>query len=291
MDWVSLILTIITCVSISLLTWCWNRRPQPPPRTELPPKPPASSIFGHLQLRHPKFHRGKALEWAKKYGPVFRLRIFFTNVVVLNDFDSIKKFCVDNQTLYRPDILNFGRDYYQGLDEFSKVTEAIEKAAGEPLCLVGQFMEFSAMNVASFFMGPWTEINSEVRYQLVDILKRNFIVLQSAEIYQFWPRILRSLLQMIPSTSNHKINSVFRDLDNFIVTDTDLVVDRFYVPRGTVVLFNMWAVNRDPSLWKDPHHFNPSRFMRQDGTWMPHKPNCHVGFSFGMVLRVHVHCL
>ncbi|KAH6926464.1 hypothetical protein HPB50_018724 [Hyalomma asiaticum] len=277
--------------------------------------PPTSSIIGHLELKDPKFHSRKALEWAKEYGPVFRLRIFFRNVVVVSDIEYIKKFCLDNQTLYRPDVLNLGRSYYQGIttmngkewkdnkrvcmsalrdlgfakptvetkmmDQCRKVGEAVEKAEGKPLHLGWQFIEWSANNIAYFFMGPWKEGNSDMSDKMMDILQRSFVLLKSAGIYEYTPGILRTFLQLIPSTTDYKIDKIFKELDNFIMTETDLVVDGFFVPKGSVVLFNLWAVNRDPSLWKDPHHYNPSRFLLEDGSLMPHKPTCYVPFSFG----------
>ncbi|KAK3000594.1 hypothetical protein RJ639_021549 [Escallonia herrerae] len=37
-------------------------------------------------------------------------------------------------------------------------------------------------------------------------------------------------------------------------------VEGFDVPRGTLVLFNAWAMHRDPTVWDDPSAFKPERF-------------------------------
>ncbi|KAK8759073.1 hypothetical protein V5799_003295, partial [Amblyomma americanum] len=66
-----------------------------------------------MELSQPDFPRKKALEWASQYGPVFRLRQYFTDVVLINDGDSMKKFFCKNQLLDRPNVMTIGGDYYQ----------------------------------------------------------------------------------------------------------------------------------------------------------------------------------
>ncbi|RWS02662.1 Cytochrome P450 2J6-like protein, partial [Dinothrombium tinctorium] len=38
-----------------------------------------------------------------------------------------------------------------------------------------------------------------------------------------------------------------------------------FIPKGTTVIANFWAVNRDENLWQDPNEFNPNRFLSEDG--------------------------
>ena len=35
----------------------------------------------------------------------------------------------------------------------------------------------------------------------------------------------------------------------------------FDVPRGATVIFNMWAIMRDPAAWERPDEFVPERFL------------------------------
>ncbi|KAI3813590.1 hypothetical protein L1987_18317 [Smallanthus sonchifolius] len=39
-------------------------------------------------------------------------------------------------------------------------------------------------------------------------------------------------------------------------------VTGYHIPKGTRVMVNAYAINRDKNAWKDPHTFNPSRFLQ-----------------------------
>lgn len=61
----------------------------------------------------------------------------------------------------------------------------------------------------------------------------------------------------------------------------DTVIDGFYIPKGTAILANFWAVHFDPNLWKNPLKFDPSRFLNEDGSLMARKPDYLMAFSSG----------
>lgn len=46
---------------------------------------------------------------------------------------------------------------------------------------------------------------------------------------------------------------------------TDTTIDGYHVPKGTTAMVNMWAISRDPDVWKNPLEFIPERFVANEG--------------------------
>lgn len=44
----------------------------------------------------------------------------------------------------------------------------------------------------------------------------------------------------------------------------DVKVGGYDIPKGSVVHVNVWAIARDPAIWKDPLTFRPERFLEED---------------------------
>jgi cytochrome P450 len=65
----------------------------------------------------------------------------------------------------------------------------------------------------------------------------------------------------------------------------DDVYEGYFIPKGTIVLANIWAMNRDPALFPDYEEFRPERFLDESGTVevVPRDTHNqgHVSFGFG----------
>ncbi|KAF7348394.1 Cytochrome P450 [Mycena sanguinolenta] len=61
-------------------------------------------------------------------------------------------------------------------------------------------------------------------------------------------------------------------------TDND-IYEEYYIPKGTTVLPNVWAMVHDESMYPDPDRFDPERFLNADGQLNAN--DRILGFGFG----------
>lgn len=59
----------------------------------------------------------------------------------------------------------------------------------------------------------------------------------------------------------------------------DTSIQGYFIPKNTMVLFNVYHLNLSSDLWQNPSHFDPSRFVTKEGNVM--KPDFFFPFSHG----------
>ncbi|XP_016429803.1 cytochrome P450 2U1-like [Sinocyclocheilus rhinocerous] len=58
----------------------------------------------------------------------------------------------------------------------------------------------------------------------------------------------------------------------------------YTIPKGTVIIPNLWSVHRDPTVWENPDDFNPDRFLDEQGKLL--RKDCFIPFGIGMFLEI-----
>ncbi|XP_077507967.1 cytochrome P450 2B11-like [Amblyomma americanum] len=436
--WALLSCLCATATVVWLVLRYWLRHPCPPPGTRLAPMPPAQSIRGHVELYRKDFHRKKAIEWSELYGPVFRLRVDSTDILVLNDVERIRKFGSRSEILHRPDSALRCSYFYEGFAtlngdiwkanrnfcistlrdimfpdtsteeliavQFRKLEQLIRETKGQPVSTYLPILAFAANNTASLLFGseladdadfvrwmigvltkigailfegppcvfvarpiqrflerlPFTRTGrmrragqefDDVMKQKIDIFKQkkeedkqfipNYINMieneKQDEVPRFQYRLLVGTVRDIimagtfstaarlqwhflnfaahPDTIQARIQT---EIDAVVGPDRapawadrtrmpftlacvwemdrwktaaplgvvreaskDLIVDSLFIPKGTKIFFNFWAVHNDPTYWKDPHRFDPTRYFNDGESMASNKPQHLIGFSSG----------
>ncbi|KAJ6508743.1 cytochrome P450 [Mycena sanguinolenta] len=62
-------------------------------------------------------------------------------------------------------------------------------------------------------------------------------------------------------------------------SSVDDIYNGYFIPKGTTVLSNIWAMTRDESIYSEPERFNPDRFFTADGKL--NDDNTILTFGFG----------
>lgn len=64
-------------------------------------------------------------------------------------------------------------------------------------------------------------------------------------------------------------------------TSEETTLGGYTIPKATLVIVNLWAVNHDTRVFENPNEFNPYRFLNEDGEVCKEKSKFQLPFSIG----------
>lgn len=55
----------------------------------------------------------------------------------------------------------------------------------------------------------------------------------------------------------------------------------YFIPKGSVVIVNMWHLLRNPEIYSEPDRFKPERYLSENGKEPEQDPLKGIAFGFG----------
>ncbi|XP_072051623.1 cytochrome P450 2J5-like [Amphiura filiformis] len=106
------------------------------------------------------------------------------------------------------------------------------------------------------YMMAYPEIQKRVQHEMDSIVGRDRLPsLSDKEKLPFTSAVLLEI-QRIGSIAPLGISHSCGD---------DTTIEGYNIPKGSVVVSNLYAVHHDPDTWRNADEFNPDRFLAQDG--------------------------
>ncbi|KAG5592995.1 hypothetical protein H5410_043509 [Solanum commersonii] len=266
-----------------------QKKGQPP----LPPGPKALPLLGNLHSLDPQLHTYFA-SLSQTYGPICRLWLGKKLGLLLLHLPACK-------VLKNQDTIFANRDVPAACKESSYGGKDIvwtpygPNGAGSPVN-IGEQMFLTALNVITSMLwggtvkgGERSRLGAEFRHVVADMTE----LLGTPNISDFYPGLARFDLQGVTKKMNvlekrfesmidqrqkidrnAEMGTVMKEALRIHPTLPLLVphcpsetctVGGYTVPKGSRVFINVWTIQRDPSIWKNPTEFHPERFL--DSKW------------------------
>ncbi|KAL3234001.1 hypothetical protein MRX96_022758 [Rhipicephalus microplus] len=248
-DTTTLILAILVSFILLISSALWLRSDHAPRGTKLPPGPLGLPLIGNIRLSTNIFSPNNLKKWTETYGPVFRLKIGFSNVVVLNDFESISEVLSMKELLYRTGNLTVDEAGFRGLlslngqawidnrrfclqvlrdlgfgrssmeeklkEEAEYLTEKIAEHIGAPLAIQDLLVPSTSNNVTALVFGTRYAFEDARRQFLDDRLKKLSRFIGARRLSLLLPRWINQLAAKIPVLKNNLAGPILDELLTF----------------------------------------------------------------------------
>ncbi|XP_039182157.1 cytochrome P450 2K1-like [Crotalus tigris] len=227
MDWTGATLILLLFVlAIMFLLKKGNSRNNSSPN--LPPGPRTIPILGNLHMMDLKRPYRTMIEWSKKYGPIFRIKLGFQEMVVLTGYETVKEALVNQADafadrpivpIFEDAVKGFGvisargenwkvmrrftlstlRDYGMGkrtiedkiTEECSVLTKTMEAYAGKPFDITTILTAAASNIIVSILFGKHYEYEDATFLRLLKLIGENIQLSGSPAVllYNLFPKL------------------------------------------------------------------------------------------------------
>ncbi|NP_001018446.2 cytochrome P450 1C1 [Danio rerio] len=215
------------------------------------------------------------MPWLQSFpNPV---RSVYQNFKTINKefFNYVKDKVLQHRDTYDPDVTRDMSDAIIGVIEHGKestLTKDFVESTVTDLIGAGQDTVSTAMQWMLLLLVKYPSIQSKLQEQIDKVVGRDRLPsiedrCNLAYLDAFIYETMR-FTSFVPVTIPHS-------------TTSDVTIEGLHIPKDTVVFINQWSVNHDPQKWSDPHIFNPSRFLDENGALNKDLTNSVMIFSTG----------
>ncbi|KAF9002171.1 cytochrome P450 [Cyathus striatus] len=287
-------------LSFAALCLLWSRRHRA--KLLYPPGPPAEPIIGHLRIIPSTQQEVVFREWSKIYGDVMYLHIPGRSFLVLNSLKAATELLDKRSGIYSDRMrlilyelmgwfptltfLPYGKQFQKHRRLLQEYLNQKQCPSYQPLQtrqarrLLAHIADNPQNGTAGvmFAGGTETTYSALLFFLLAMVLFPECQKRAQAEIDEVIGK--NRLPEFNDRGSLPYVEAVLQEVFRWnAVSPSDDVYNGMFVPKGTVVIPNAYAILRDKSVYTDPDSFDPNRYLPQpEGNAEPY-PIGHFGFG------------
>lgn len=155
-------------------------------------------------------------------------------------------------------------------DEKSPWDEDIAKRVPAAMLFGGADTTLSAITTFMLTMVLYPEIQRKAHAEIDAIIGHDRLPIHSDEdLLPYVGAVVKEVLRWSPIAPLAIPHSVM----------SDDIYEGYFIPAGSIVLGNCWAILHDESVYPDPYVFKPERFLGPDNTATTNFPDAAFGFG------------
>lgn len=118
--------------------------------------------------------------------------------------------------------------------------------------IAGRDTTAQALSWTMFCLCKHPDVETRARQEVVNVCQGRECTYEEVGRLPFLQAVLSEALRLYPSVP----------IDIKCAVDNDTLPDGTWVPRGSIVMYNIYGMNRDSSIWgEDAHIFRPERWL------------------------------